>query len=210
MEEQKKTLTGYNRVNLKGLIEQVGEERTKEILSDFCCPLNADVEYFLKHKAIEFAKQGLAQTHLIFVSYKGEVVLVGYFALANKGIVIKKKTIPSANWRKRINRFAVQSELDDGYYVSAPLIGQLGKNFKDGRNKLITGDELLSIATEMVREIQMNLGGKLVYLECEDKPQLLQFYDSNGFVNFGHRNLEKDERDRQSGQYLVQLLKYLG
>lgn len=172
--------------------------------------MNADVEYFLKHKAIEFAKQGLAQTHLIFVSYKGKVVLVGYFALANKGIVIKKKTIPSANWRRRINRFAIQSELDDGYYVSAPLIGQLGKNFKDGSNKLIAGDELLNIATEMVREIQMNLGGKLVYLECEDKPQLLQFYDSNGFVNFGHRDLEKDERDRQSGQYLVQLLKYLG
>ena len=210
MEEQKKDrLTGYNLVNLKDLVEQVGEERTKEVLSDFCCPLNADVEYFLRHKAVEFAKQGLSQTHLVFTPYKGNVTFVGYFTLANKGIIINRKTIPNANWRRRIKRFAIQSDLDGGYYVSAPLIGQLGKNFKEERNKLITGDELLKLATDKVHVIQMALGGKLVYLECEDKPQLLSFYDSNGFVNFGHRDLEKDERDRQSGQYLVQMLKYL-
>ena len=104
MEEYKKDrLTGYNLVNLEELVSQVGEERSKEILSDFCCPMNGD----------------------------------------------------------------------------------------------------------KVRETQLILGGKFVYLDCEDKPQLLRFYRDNGFVDFGHRDLEKDERDRQSGNYLVQLLKYM-
>lgn len=58
MDEQKKYhLTGYNLVNLEELVLQVGEERAKEVLSDFSCPLNADVEYFLRHKAIEFSKR---------------------------------------------------------------------------------------------------------------------------------------------------------
>ena len=58
--------------------------------------------------------------------------------------------------------------------------------------------------------VQAVLGGKFVYLECEDKDALLNFYGDNGFVIFGKRDLDRDERDRQSGQYLVQLLKYLG
>ena len=138
------------------------------------------------------------------------MALIGYFTLANKEIVILKgNKLLTAKWRRRVNRFAVRSELDGGYHIPAPLIGQLGKNFKDGRNALITGDELLKLATDKVRETQRILGGKFVYLECEDKPQLLNFYRDNGFVDFGRRDLERDERDRQSGNYLVQLLKYM-
>lgn len=94
--------------------------------------------------------------------------------------------------------------------ISAPLIGQLGKNFANGYDNLIPGDVLLKLATDKARAIQAVLGGKFVYLECEDKDALLNFYGDNGFVIFGKRDLDRDERDRQSGQYLVQLLKYLG
>ena len=65
-------------------------------------------------------------------------------------------------------------------------------------------------AVDAAVAIQAVLGGKFVYLECEDKDALLNFYGDNGFVIFGKRDLDRDERDRQSGQYLVQLLKYLG
>ena len=100
--------------------------------------------------------------------------------------------------------------MTDNYMISAPLIGQLGKNFTNEYNKLIPGDVLLKLATDKVRAIQAVLGGKFVYLECEDKAPLLDFYGSNGFVTFGKRDLDRDERDLQAGQYLVQLLKYLG
>ncbi len=52
-------------------------------------------------------------------------------------------------------------------------------------------------------------GGKIVYLECEDKPQLRQFYNDNGFKVFAKRPLDRDECDKLSGKYLLQLLKYL-
>lgn len=203
------TMTGYNLVNLKELIEQVGESRTKEILSDFSCPLNKDVEYFLHSKAIEFAKQSISQTQLIFASYKGKPVLVAYFTLANKVIVLSKKTLTSTNWKRRIKKFAMPSDIDGNYHIPAPLIGQIGKNFSNGYNALISGDELLKLATDKIRETQAVLGGRFIYLECEDKAPLIQFYSENGFVEFGKRNLERDELDKQNGAYLIQMLKYM-
>lgn len=74
---------------------------------------------------------------------------------------------------------------------------------------MITGDELLKLACDKIKSIQDEIGGKVTYLECEDKPKLIEFYESNGFVNFGKRELDKDEKDDLSGQYLIQMLKYL-
>ena len=48
-----------------------------------------------------------------------------------------------------------------------------------------------------------------MYLECEDKPKLKEFYENNGFVCFDKRNLEKDERETNEGQYLLQMISYL-
>ena len=94
------------------------------------------------------------------------------------------------------------------YTISAPLIGQLGKNFSNSYNKLITGDELLKLALDKVREMQNIVGGKIVYLECEQKEKLIDFYSQNGFVNFGTRALDRDETNL-SGESLVQMLKYM-
>lgn len=52
----------YLRVNIEDMIEIYGEDKTKSILADFSCPLNRDVENFLKFKAIEFSKQSIAKT----------------------------------------------------------------------------------------------------------------------------------------------------
>ena len=68
---------------------------------------------------------------------------------------------------------------------------------------------MLKLATDKIRETQAVLGGKFIYLECEDKAPLIQFYSENGFVEFGKRNLERDELDKQNGAYLVQMLKYM-
>ena len=42
--------------------------------------------------------------------------------------------------------------------MSTPLIAQLGKNYQHGYNTLITGDELLKLACDKVKEIQLSLG----------------------------------------------------
>lgn len=71
---------------------------------------------------------------------------------------------------------------------------------------MITGDILLKLACDKIKEAQDILGGRFIFLECEDKDTLREFYESNGFVCFGKRNLEKDERDKNKGEYLLQML----
>lgn len=93
--------------------------------------------------------------------------------------------------------------------IMAPLIAQLGKNYMNDYRKLITGDELLKMAIDKVSAAQRIIGGKVVYVECEDIDILKKFYEDNGFVIFGKRRLDKEERGEMNGSHLIQLLKYL-
>lgn len=201
-------ITGFKVISLNDLLEQIGEDRTKEILSSFSCPLNFDVESFLKNKAIIFDKQSISRTKLIFTSYKSKLVLIGYFTLAYKDFSISDKALRS-NLKRRLNKFGSYDKELKVHKISAPLIAQLGKNFTDDYNKLITGNELLKIACDCVKEVQLNIGGKLVYIECEDKARLVEFYERNGFTLFSKRQLNKNDREIMDGKYLLQLLRYL-
>lgn len=49
--------THFVQFNLSDLLDQLGEDEVKKILSSFSCPMNADVEKFLKEKAIEFSNE---------------------------------------------------------------------------------------------------------------------------------------------------------
>lgn len=64
----------------------IGEERLYDLLSEFSCPANPDVEYFLLHNAIEFTKKNQSVTYLVFDTEN--TVLVGYFSLSLKPISI--------------------------------------------------------------------------------------------------------------------------
>ena len=199
---------GYKVINLKDIYNNLGENRTKEILKEFKCDLNKDVEYFLKEKAIEFSKQDISRTFLVMSSYQGNDVIVGYFAIANKATIVKKFILSNTK-RKRILRYGEYNSEIKGYNIALPLIGQLGKNYNNDYNKLITGDILLKLACNKIKEIQNIIGGRYVFLECEDNEKLKEFYELNGFECFGKRNLEKDERDKSSGDYLLQMLRDL-
>lgn len=204
-------MSGYIGINLRDILqdETLGESAAKSILSSFSCPLNSDVEHFLHNVAIEFSKQSISSTYLIMASYREKYVLVGYFTLANKIFCIEKESLPNRQWRQRFSKFAQFDRTIQRYTLSAPLIGQLGKNYTNSYDKLITGDELLKLALDKVRLMQSIVGGKIVYLECENKSSLTDFYSRNGFVNFGSRTLDRDETDRLEGESLVQMLRYL-
>ena len=198
----------YQIINLKDIYNELGENNTKELLKEFSCPINKDVEYFIKNRAIEFSKQDISRTYIVMSSYKQKNVIAGYFAITNKSTIIKK-FILSKTKRKRLLRFANYDEDIKGYHIALPLIGQIGKNFYNNYNETITGDILLKFACNKIKEIQNAIGGRYVFLECEDSPKLVEFYESNGFVCFGKRNLEKDERETNKGDHLLQMLKDL-
>ncbi len=51
----------------------------------------------------------------------------------------------------RVSDFDSQTQT---YTISAYLIAQLGKNYTDGRNKEITGAELLELAWSVIEDMQ--------------------------------------------------------
>ena len=124
---------GYKIINLIDIYNSLGESETKEILKNFKCELNPDVEYFLKEKAIEFSKQDISRTFIVMSQYKNKEVIVGYFAITNK-ITAIKKDILSKTKRKIIKRYAKFDSHTNSYDINLPLIGQLGKNFNNGYN----------------------------------------------------------------------------
>lgn len=138
-------------------------------------------------------------------------MLVGYFALANKYIRVSSRFLgkASSSLRRRISKFATFDKDLKAYFLAAPLIAQLGKNYSNHYNELITGSELLDEACHKIQSLQLEIGGKFAYLECEDKPKLIDFYVENGFCEFDHRLLDRDEEDKLDGAYLVQMLKYI-
>lgn len=196
--------THFVQFNLSDLLEQLGEDVVKEILSSFSCPLNADVENFLKHKAIEFSKRGFSKTHIVYwqTADGKEKELVGYYTIASKFISIERNAVNSKEARK-LREHGVYNEKTNEYTVAAPLIAQLGKNYANGNDTLIKGDELLQLAMEKVRKVQNEVGGRFAYLECEEKEKLIMFYERNRFKLFGKRELDRDETDIK-GTHLLQ------
>lgn len=200
----------YTISSLADMLSELGESDVKEMLSSFSSPKNRDVEEYLKdpNKGIENAKQNISPTSLVYASVDetDERFLCGYFTLTTKTIEVKRKNI-DRNTYDKLKKFGAH----DGQTctIPAPLIAQLGKNYADNCNNLIDGSVLLQMACDEVRKAQQIIGGKVVYLECEDTEKLLKFYTDNGFREFSRRELDYDEQDSFTGQYLVQMLKYL-
>lgn len=200
--EQKFIKTHFVEMNLSDIIEQLGEDATKSILSSFSCPLNKDIENFIKYKSIEFSKRTTAKTHLVFWQTEDQkfIELVGYYTITSKVITIDRNVLSNTEAKKLKNQ-GIYDSVKQEFTVSAPLIAQLGKNFTDGNDTLISGTDLLQLA---VNKIQREIGGRFMYLECEDNEKLLTFYKKHNFKIFGKRTLDRDETD-VNGDYLIQL-----
>lgn len=199
-------MSEFKELNLSNVLDQIGEERTKKILSSFSCPLNRDVEDFCRNKSIEFSKRGFAKTYLIYWQEGEEKEFIGYYTIALRHFRVCKGSLSNKNF-SRVKQHGTYDSTSGDYIISAPLIAQLGKNYDRGNDTLIYGSEILQMAIDRIRMIQREIGGRFLYLECEEKRKLIEFYEKNNFVSFGKRKLDKDETNLD-GSYLVQLLQY--
>jgi hypothetical protein len=194
-------------VALSDYLEANADERTEQVLSSFSCPMNKDIEAFLVKSAIPFAKKRIAQTHLVSTVHNGENIILGYFTLTLKAFSFPT-SVSSKTLLRKIMRYGRNSTSQNEVILPVPFIAQLGKNFTNGYNKLIAGSELLELALNTVTEIQHQIGGRFVCLECEDKPKLVNFYSENGFVPLYNRLLDEDDRYGDA-DYLVQMIRYI-
>ena len=197
----------YRIINIRRYIgnenPELGEDELLQILSEFSCPMNPDVERFLKYSSIEFTKKNQSVTYLVFSVADGK--LLGYFTLALKPLTVKGETVSNTVKRKLLR----VSELDkksDTYTMSAYLIAQLGKNYSENDGKMITGAELLGLAWDKIKATQYMFGGMVTFLETENEERLLSFYRDNRFSQFDTRQTASDAEESHE---LVQLLRLL-
>ena len=149
-----------------------GEEVFEHIIRDFSCPPNEDVEHFLKHTAITNQNMGISRTNLVFLTDEQTPILLGYYALALQ--VLDLSNILSKSMRKKITGFKRENKLGAAVY----LIGQLGKTFNNEANKQITGQELFMLAMQDILDARINVGGRIVVVECKNDIHLRQFYEN--------------------------------
>jgi hypothetical protein len=198
MEEQ------YQVININAyLSDEELKHEIDEITHTFSSPQNEDVETFLRRNAVIFSQKGQSVTYFV-VRVSDVMELVGYFTLTVKPISINAndKNL-TKNFYKRIERVCKSD--DNGNYVLASfLIAQLGKNYNLKEDRRIDGKELLGIAMDTLSNIKQQIGGVVVFLECEDSKNnfLRSFYESNGFALFGERISDSEKK-------LYQLIKPL-
>ncbi len=171
--------------NILDMAEAIGKTNLKELLSDFFCPRNEEIQQFVRANAYDFARKKLSVTYLVI---NEDNYIAAIFTLAHKVVEIGDANL-SQSKRKKISRYAVLDSQTGCYTVSAFLIAQFGKNYALDADKRLSGNELMDLAFEVLERVQHEIGGGVVFLECEDKPQLLNFYqnEKNGFIPFNER-----------------------
>jgi hypothetical protein len=177
------------------------EEDIKELLFSFSSlkiqhnPGADDVEHFLHRKAIQFEKMDLSRTYLVMSTFQKKPFIAGYFSISNRPLIIPRKyfqRLPTTV-RKRLMGVGHKTQ-QSSYEIKGFLLGQLGRNYSDTakKAKCIAGNELLQLAYAKVQEAHRIVGGRIIYLECEDHEKIKEFYFHNGFRELEEYRSEND------------------
>ena len=182
---------GVSIATLQEYEDVMGAQKLNDLLRSFSCPLNKEVESYLKDasRAVQSSRMSSSVTYLAFDTKTND--LLGYFTLMMKAYSVRSDALNSAN-KRLISRF---SEIDaSGNFTAAVyLIAQIGKNFALPEEDQIEGSELLMAAMDVFCGTKSAIGGKLVMVEREaDRPMLLKFYNDNGFKSWTTRRNAKD------------------
>jgi len=185
-------------IQLEKFLEMASEEKVSEVISIFKCEKDIDIENFIKDKAIQFEKKSKSRTSLIMCEEalaSKQFKVLGYFSVAMQTLKIPEGT--SQSQIRKLDGLYAKRGGDTIVDIPAFLIGQLGKNslYKDN----ISGDVILEYAISSICKAQEYVGGRIVFIECQDNPKLIDFYSNNGFKKF-----RKDPNDG-----LIQMIRLL-
>ncbi|AAT87475.1 hypothetical protein SpyM6JRS4_06050 [Streptococcus pyogenes JRS4] len=184
----------YRTISLDEIMKYLEKEEIQQLLKSFKgfndgTSTPHDVEVFLHQKAVEFERSAIASTYLVFSTDSRE--LVGFFSLANRPLYFSKQNYQTLtkSQRKKISRSGRTLKGSGSFLMNSFLIGQLGKNYKS--NTSISGKELLTLACDKVKKASKIINTKYIWLECDNNPKLIQFYQNFGFTpidNFESEN----------------------
>ena len=177
--------------NILDLIDLGGSDVIEHKLATFSSPKNPEIEDFIRNKAINFATGKLSITYLVNDDDTGNIL--GYFTLTHKSIIINGENL-SATSRKKLARYSRMDASTGNYMASSFLLAQFGKNYALDEADRIDGADLMKLATDVLVNIQRQIGGGIVYLDCEDKPELTSFYKRQNFKEFDDRFSPEDDQ----------------
>ena len=116
----------YKVFNILDMVEAIGETNLKELLSDFCCPKNEEIQQFVRVNAYEFARKKLSVTYLVV---NEDNYIAAIFTLAHKAIEIGDASLSNSK-RKKISRYAVLDSETSSYTVWKKLCVKCRKKIK--------------------------------------------------------------------------------
>ena len=193
-------MMNYEVINILDMIDSVGEDTVNTVVSEFSCSKNKEIENFVRKNAIIFAKKKMSITYLV---YSEEGNLAAIFALTHKALEIEDNGL-SETVRKKLCKYACFNPNNNTYTIPAFLIGQFGKN-DSYPSENISGNDLMNFTLSILLKVQHDIGGNIVYLDCEENEKLINFYinEPNLFRPFGNTYSEIDNTK------YIQFLKFI-
>lgn len=146
------------------------EDEYKDLVKDFRCPLDEDLESFLHNKAYKSCKQNQSRTYML---EDEDVGIFGYVTLSYKSFYFDDKATKSLKNKITGSR--------DSASVTGILIAQLGKN-EDFPNKDLKGYLLLAEAESICADMFKKIGINIIMLEHKDNAKLHDFYQKNDYA----------------------------
>lgn len=193
-------------IALATLIEILKEDNDvlTQILSSFFCDKDADIEYFLKNRAVEFERLSKSRTYLICDEEQistsefrlDQLIIYGYISLALKVLSVPDGT--STSTRKKLDGLSGKMHGTLINHFPCYLIGQLSKN-SGIDNNILTGKDLLQFAYDNIVTSVEAVGGRYMMIECKKQKKLIEFYKNNGF--------QEITQIPDNGQPMVQMIR---
>jgi hypothetical protein len=161
------------RHSLREQIIETPIELLDQMIEEFSCVRDKDVESFLKNAAVKYDREGYGRTNT-YVDYENDdPVIVAFFTVA----ITATSFLEVSKSRKR-KMLHSKPGRDSHDYFGGILIGQVGR--ADGFDSdVVNGQEMLSDAEVIIEMGREYIGGKIVYLDC--KELLIPLYQSNGY-----------------------------
>ena len=176
-------------LNLEQLGSWLGyadDSTIEQILAQFLCHRNKEVQDFLHLSAIDLERSSSARTYFLANEDKE---IAGYFTLSI-GFADISNSVGLSHEEKEMLKM---SKCPD-YRIPCYLIGQLGRNDSVSHDEL-PGDGILSRALAVLVDVKDQIGGKFVIVECED--HLVGMYQSE---KFGFRLFNTPSKKRKYSQ----------
>ena len=167
-------------------MNELEDDRLKNLLSSFSCVYDEDIQNFLHNRAIEFEKLSKSRTYLIVSEEQfenpeiafDEFTIYGYISLAVKVFTVPEET--SNRQRQQLDGFSAKEHGKQISNFPCYLIGQLARNSNVPKNS-ISGADLLNFAYDIIAISVDAVGGRNILVECRNNKKLIQFYLDNGF-----------------------------